>query len=329
MIEPYLPDLADGEDKSSPLKNRIRKNYRHVRKWAKRTKTDAFRIYDRDIKEHPFAIDYFAGKFSVHYWASRSEEDEVPEKHIDSCQEALTSLFGCDPGSIFWRTRIRRKKVEQYEKREARQEFFEVFENGLKFFINLEDYLDTGLFLDHRKTRELVGGLSQGKRVLNLFAYTGAFSVYAAAHGARQVVTVDMSNTYLSWAEENFRLNGIFLEGHPCLRADCMKYLEEAPRRGELFDVIVLDPPTLSRSKKMEEMFDIERDWPYLIGQCKKLLHKDGVLIFSTNFRSFELDEGLFPELVFEEITKRTHVEEFRDGKIRFAWRVNWKALTP
>src|SRR5579872_127123 len=179
-----LPQIGDGEDKSSPLKNKIRKNYRHVRKWAKRTETNCFRIYDREIKEYPLAIDYYDGRFCIHYFSSSRESDEPRPDLAEAAVEALRSLFGATPEQIYARTRIKREKTEQYEKAGEAKEFFNVIEYGVKFRVNLVDYLDTGLFLDHRETRRYVASIARGKRLLNLFAYTSSFSVHAAASGA-------------------------------------------------------------------------------------------------------------------------------------------------
>lgn len=191
-----LPIIADGEDKSSSLKNRIRKNYKHVRKWAKRTESNCFRIYDREIPYYPLAIDFYDGRFCVQYFLRSQEDDTPPKELVDEVNETLCSIFGASIESIYWRTRIKREKTQQYEKAGESKEFFTVLEYGLKFKINLLDYLDTGLFLDHRETRKWVASFAKDKRVLNLFAYTCSFSIYAAASGAAFTKSVDMSNTY-------------------------------------------------------------------------------------------------------------------------------------
>ncbi len=174
----FLPQIADGEDKSSPFKNRIRKNYRHIRKWAKRTHTDCFRIYDRDIKEYPVAIDFYGGHFLVQYFSYDHETDEIPADLVQDVEGAITSIFQADLDTIYSRTRIRRKKTEQYEKIAEEKEFFCVHEYGVKFKVNLHDYLDTGLFLDHRETRQLIAKNASQKRLLNLFAYTSSLSIH-------------------------------------------------------------------------------------------------------------------------------------------------------
>ena len=202
-----LPSLADGEDKSSPFINCLRNAYRHLRKWAKRTETDCFRLYDRQIPAFPLAIDFYAGRFCVHYFSRSADTDEPPHELVKETERAIQSLFNLDPSHLFWRTRARSKSTRQYEKLSEKGDFFVVHEYGVKFWINLADFLDTGLFLDHRETRRLAASLSTGKRVLNLFAYTGSFSVHAAMKGAVFTKSVDMSNTYIAWGKENFALN--------------------------------------------------------------------------------------------------------------------------
>ena len=315
----HLPLILEGEDKSSILGNRIRKNYRHIRKWALRTKTNCFRIYDRDIKEYPLAIDYYDGKICAHTFLL---DDEKEEPLIEETNALLHTLFGIESKDIHWRTRIRRKKLEQYEKAGDAHDFFTVLEYGVKFRVNLVDYLDTGLFLDHRETRKMVGELAFGKRLLNLFSYTAAFSVVAAAKGAKSTKSVDMSNTYTSWAEENFLLNALSLKKNEILREDCMVFLEE--ERGK-YDVIVIDPPTISRSKKMVEMFDIQLDYPHLISEGLRLLDKGGVLFFSTNSRKFRFDETFFSACHIQEITKKTIPLDFHDQKIHQCWKITKK----
>lgn len=314
-----LVEIQDTEDKSSPLKNCIRNNYRHIVKWAKRTETNCFRIYDRDIKEYPLAIDYYAGRFCVHYFSFAQDDYEPREDLKEAAEQALFSLFKASPGSIYSRTRIKRDKTEQYEKAGHAKEFFPVLEYGVKFWVNLIDYLDTGLFLDHREIRRYVASIAKGKRVLNLFAYTCSFSVHAAVAGAVFTKSVDMSNTYTAWGEDNFRLNDVPLDQHPVVRADCLKFLESEK---ELYDIIIIDPPTLSRSKKMDRMFDIQEDYIFLIEKALPLLDRDGVIFFSTNSRKFELEPAKLPPCQILDVTKKTLPIDFRDPKIHQCWRL-------
>ena len=319
-IDEFLPLARDSEDNRCPLKNCIRNNYRHIRKWAKRTETNCFRIYDRDIKEFPLAIDFYAGKFCIHYFTFSRETEEPKEEHREAAERALFDLFGAGEDSLYWRTRIKRKRTEQYEKAGRSNDFFPVLEYGVKFWVNLEDYLDTGLFLDHRETRRAVAALSKGKRVLNLFAYTCSFSVHAALSGALSTTSVDLSNTYAAWGEDNFALNSLSLESHAIIRADCLKFLE---KERAIYDLIVIDPPTLSRSKKMDEMFDVQEDYPFLIGKALKLLAKEGVIFFSTNSRKFDFDRNAIPPCEIFDISKKTLPIDFRDPKIHGCWKIS------
>ena len=319
MEDDFLPLMEDVEDKSSPFKNCIRKNYRHIRKWAKRTNTNCFRIYDRDIKEFPLAIDFYAGRFCVHYFSFSRDCDEPREDHRRAVETALHDLFGATDSSIYWRTRIKRDKVEQYEKTAEEKEFFFVLEYGVKFWVNLTDYLDTGLFLDHRETRHYIATIAKDKRVLNLFAYTCSFSVHAAKSGALFTKSVDMSNTYTAWGADNFRLNELPLENNQIVRADCLKFLES---ERSLYDIIIIDPPTLSRSKKMDEMFDIQEDYIFLIRKALGLLAKDGVIFFSTNSRKFVFDTSKFSECSILDVSKKTLPIDFRDPKIHYCWKI-------
>lgn len=309
-----LPVIADGEDKSSPFKNRIRKNYQHVRKWAKRTGTNCFRIYDRDIKEYPLAIDFYAGRFCVQFFSY--EGDALSEELKEEITGVLRSLFKAP--RIYWKVREKREKIEQVEKLAEKHEFFYVVEYGVKFKVNLHDYLDTGLFLDHRETRRIVALEAKEKRLLNLFAYTCSFSVQAAMHGASFTKSVDLSNTYTEWGRDNFLLNSLTLENNQIVRADCLKFMESEK---EEYDIIVIDPPTISRSKKMDQLFDIQFDYIFLIEKALKLLKPMGVIYFSTNSRRFKFDESLFSTCSIREITEKTLPLDF-NKKVHRCWKL-------
>ena len=315
-----LPPIHENEDKSSPFVNCIRKNYRHIRKWANRTNTNAFRIYDRHMHHYPLAIDYYDGRFCLQYFSPHRDNPEPPEDLVNEVEQCLKNLFGAEPATIFWRSRIRRAKHQQYEKLNDESERFPILEYGVKFKINLLDYLDTGLFLDHRETRRMVASYAQGKRLLNLFAYTCSFSVHAAVAGASYTKSVDMSNTYTEWGRENFVLNGLPAKNNPIIRADCLKFLDE---EREKYDIIVIDPPTISRSKKMDQMFDIQLDYPTLLTKALKLLAPDGRIFFSTNSRKFLFEPALLPPCKIVEVSQRTLPIDFHDPKIHRCWKIS------
>ena len=321
LIADDLPSILL-EEGGSLLGNRIRKNYRHVKKWAKRTQTNAFRIYDREIGRYPLAIDFYAGRYCVHYFSPNREDPELPELLKEEISSLLQNLLGADPSLIFFRSRIKREKMEQYEKIGESNQFFSVLEYGVKFRVNLVDYLDTGLFLDHRETRRYIASSMKGKRLLNLFAYTCAFSVHAAVQGAAFTKSVDLSNRYTDWGRENFHLNKIEERNHPIIRADCLKFFDPEIRRGEKYDLIIIDPPTISRSKKMDQMFDIQLDYPFLIEKSLLLLAKGGQIYFSTNSRKFHFDRSLFPQCTILEVSEKTLPIDFADPKIHRCWKI-------
>ncbi len=312
----FLPEIANGEDLSSPFVNCIRNTYRHIRKWAKRTNTNCFRIYDRELYHYPLAIDYYAGKYSIHYFQKDRSEEEIPEAVVQEVEDALKKLFLAEESDIYWRSRIRRKKFEQYEKRSDEKEFFPVLEYGTTFLVNLTDYLDTGLFLDHRETRKLVSSQAKDKRLLNLFSYTASFSVQAAMQGASFTKSVDLSNTYSDWAIENFKSNNLSLKNNVIVRADCLTFLDEERRSGKLYDLIVIDPPTISRSKKMQGMFDVQQDYHILLIKALDMLAPGGTIFFSTNLRSFVFDKELFSMIKVRDISAKCKPIDFKDPKI-------------
>jgi 23S rRNA (cytosine1962-C5)-methyltransferase len=322
-----LPVIGDGEDKSSALKNCIRNNYKHVRKWAKRTMTNCFRIYDWQIPSYALSIDYYAGKFLIHYF-SKTQEDLEPKEFVrKEAIDALKSLFFASEDDIYWRTRIKRKKLQQYEKQDNEKQFFNVLEYGVTFKVNLIDYLDTGLFLDHRETRKIVRDHAKGKKVLNLFAYTSSFGVQAAVGGAKSTKNVDLSNTYCRWSIENFKANHLSLKNNEVIRADCLKFLHNESMTTNQYDIIVIDPPTISRSKKMEKIFDVQVSYVELIKGSLKLLKKGGMIFFSTNSRKFHFDKQLFEGLKIQDLSKKTIPIDFHDPKIHLCWQISQEVL--
>lgn len=317
-----LPKFFDGGKKTA-LAEKIQENYLRIREWAIQSKTDCFRLYDRELPAYPLAIDYYAGRFCLHYFSPSRRDEEPPGHVVEGTVEALSILFQISPTAIYWRTRAKQKATRQYEKEGESKEFFVANEYGVKFKINLVDYLDTGLFLDHRQTRQIVSQAVKGKRLLNLFAYTCSFSVQAAVAGAAFTKSVDMSNTYVAWGRENFLLNSISAKNHPIVRADCLRFLDDEIKSGIKYDVIVIDPPTISRSKKMEKMFDVQEDYIALIAKAQKLLIKEGVIFFSTNARKFSFDTDKFLGSSIIEISEDTIPLDFCDKKIHRCWSVS------
>lgn len=277
---------------SSDLENRLRKNAKQRFPWAKRERVTAFRLYDLDMPEWPFAVDWYAGFAHVMEYPRRKQlrDGSIDEARAEVVR-ATAAALELEPAKIFTKTHEKRPWGQgQYERAANAHQLVTVEEHGLKFECNLSDYLDTGLFLDHRVTRARVRTEAAGKRFLNLFAYTGSFTVHACAGGARSTTTVDLSNTYCDWAERNLKLNGF---SSRVIRADVLAWLEAAT---EQFDLIVLDPPSFSSSKKMGRRFEVQRDHRWLLERARSLLSPEGVLYFSTNFLQFELDARLARE---------------------------------
>lgn len=298
------------------FRNRLSKVYRHLGRQARRQGIGCFRVYDHDLPEFPFCIEKYDSRLYVaeykrQHGMSEAEHDAWMEKSLDIICEVIES----EKEAVFLKLRQRKPgRLGQYQKLDAVQHEFRVEENGLSFLVNLGDYLDTGLFLDHRITRQLVREQSAGKKVLNLFAYTGSFSVYAAAGGAAEVVTVDLSKTYLQWAERNFSINDLPRDRtYTFVHADVKQYLKTIPEN--YYDIIVMDPPTFSNSKRMEDILDIQRDHAELINDCLHGLVKGGQLYFSTNFRKFILDSGQLQAASIKDITRATTPFDF-EGKL-------------
>jgi 23S rRNA (cytosine1962-C5)-methyltransferase len=310
--------LAMENGKFIMFRNRLTKVYRHLQKQAKRQQVSCYRLYDHDLPEFPFCIEFYGDKLYVAEYKRRhgmteDEHDDWMEKSL----EIIGELLGVAKENIFLKLRQRKPgRLGQYQKYDKVQHEFVVVENGLKFIVNLSDYLDTGLFLDHRITRQMVKEQSADKRVLNLFAYTGSFSVYAAAGDAAEVVTVDLSKTYLNWAERNLRLNGFTDHTrYKFVHADVKQYLKTLPEA--YYDIIVMDPPTFSNSKRMEDILDIQRDHAELINDCLKGLKPGGLLYFSTNFKKFVIDKDNINATGLKDITKATTPFDF-EGRL---WR--------
>jgi 23S rRNA G2069 N7-methylase RlmK/C1962 C5-methylase RlmI len=362
-IPPGTAPAGAEEAQAEMLANRLRKRFRHLKKWAKRIGTDLFRLYDRDIPEIPLVLDWYGGALAGALYKRPYEKDGAEEERwLDLMKEAAAEALGIESSRVFIKLRQRQRGAAQYRRMEGGGVVREVSEGGLRFRVNLSDYLDTGLFPDRRRLRALIREEAAGKRVLNLFCYTASFSVYAAAGGAAEIDSVDLSNTYLDWGLENFRLNGFTgtmvseeriagrrqtesrrppagvperplstADGH-CpgvplppfrfIRADVLTFLGRAFRAGLRWDLIILDPPAFSNSKKMRRVLDVQRDHPGLVRDALRLLAPGGRLWFSTGTRHFRPDQEkmaemavLFPGLRLEERGNDIVDEDFR-GKI-------------
>ena len=304
------------EDKFIMFRNRLEKVYRHLGKQAKRMGITCYRLYDHDLPEFPFCIEIYEQNIYVAEYKRRHgmNEDEHDE-WISRSMIVICEVLKVSGENIFLKLRQKKPgRLGQYQKTAERRSEFVVEENNLKFIVNLSDYLDTGLFLDHRGTREKVRTDSCDKKVLNLFSYTGSFSVYAASGGAGEVVTVDLSKTYLEWAKRNMQLNGfIDLSRYEFIQADVLQYLDTVPEN--YFDVIILDPPTFSNSKRMEDILDIQRDHVKLINDCLRILRPGGKIYFSTNYKKFVLDTASIRSSSITDITKQTTLFDF-NGRI-------------
>jgi len=305
------------------FRNRLMKVFRHISKQARKQEISCYRVYDHDLPEFPFCIEIYGDKiYLAEYKRHHHMTDEEHAAWIESCIPMISEIIQIPDENIFYRQRQRKAgRRGQYEKLSSEEEFFVVEENGLKFRINLTDYLDTGLFLDHRITREMVRQESNMKRVLNLFCYTGSFSVYAGAAGASEVHSVDLSKTYLNWAEENIKLNDLSTKGqHHFIHADVKQYLDEIP--AGYFDLVVMDPPTFSNSKRMKDFLDIQRDHVELINKTLRAMKPGGILYFSTNFRKFQLESEKITNASVKDITKGTTPFDFQGKLFRYCFRV-------
>lgn len=325
------PAAPDERTQGAPmLANRLKKNLKHLGRWARQQDIDCYRLYDADLPEYAFALDVYRGDETwLHvqeYDAPASIDPAKADARLRDALGVIPEVLGVAQERLYLKVRQRQKGKEQYEKIGAEGAFHVVRDGAVRCWVNFEDYLDTGLFLDHRSTRKLIEEQAKGKRFLNLFCYTGVATLHAAVGGAHASVSVDMSKTYLDWARRNLRLNECDQNAHQLVQADCLAWLEQAVREtraGQGFDLIFLDPPTFSTSKRMERTWDVQRDHVDLIRQAMRLLNPDGSLLFSTNFRRFKLDGKGLTGLDIEDISRKTLPKDFeRNPRIHYCWRI-------
>lgn len=338
------PDLSHASSPSEKderqaeyFSNRLQKNEKTLRKWARSRDIGALRLYDRDIPEVPLAVDLYreeAGEdkgpaLVIALYERPYEKDEAEEAAwLGLMAAAASRALAVQPRRIYLKTRKRMKGLAQYGRQGDESAEAVVRESGLRFRVNFSDYLDTGLFLDHRPARSVVRAVAAGKRVLNLFSYTGSFSVYAAAGGAASVASVDLSNTYLAWAKDNFRLNGLSEDTHRAVKADAMAFLERSRLEGARWDIVVADPPTFSNSTMAKEDFDVNRDWPRLLAACAGVLAEGGLILFSSNSRQLKWDPEAVP-LPWEDVSERSVPPDFRNRRIHRCWLLGDISLAP
>ncbi|HEA3247448.1 bifunctional 23S rRNA (guanine(2069)-N(7))-methyltransferase RlmK/23S rRNA (guanine(2445)-N(2))-methyltransferase RlmL [Pasteurella multocida] len=307
--------------------NRLQKNSKKIEKWAKQQGINAYRLYDADLPEYNLAVDRYDDHIVVQEYAAPKniDENKARQRLLDAVTATL-QVTGVETNKLILKVRQKQKGTNQYEKLANKGDYFYVNEYGAKLWVNLTDYLDTGLFLDHRLTRKMLGEMAKGKDVLNLFAYTGSATVHMALGGAKSTTTVDMSNTYLNWAEQNLLLNELEGKQHKLIQADCLQWLARCDRQ---FDLIFVDPPTFSNSKRMEDSWDVQRDHIKLMTQLKRILRPNGTIVFSNNKRGFKMDlEGLSAlGLSAVDITAKTLPLDFeRNKQIHNCWVVRLKA---
>jgi 23S rRNA (guanine2445-N2)-methyltransferase / 23S rRNA (guanine2069-N7)-methyltransferase len=326
---------AIDDQTAQPLRNRLNKNARHLQRWARKNSISCYRLYDADLPEFSFALDRYQSAITPsiewfhlqEYQAPATIDSDKARTRIELARQVVAEVFSISEDRLFSKIRSRQRGQAQYQKQDDQGEFFQVREGDAWLLINLSDYLDSGLFLDHRITREMVRRQVKGKSVLNLFCYTGAVGVQAGLGGASSVVNVDMSATYLKWAAENHALNQLSDESrYQFLRADIMHLLASPDRFSidQEYDLIFLDPPSFSNSSSMQQTLDIQRDHSVLLQQSMRLLAKDGVLIFSTNRRGFKLSSEIEQDYQVQDITPATIPEDFKRSRgIHRCWEIS------
>lgn len=305
--------------------NRVRKNRKRLSSWVKREQINSYRLYDADMPEYAVAIDIYGDAVHVaEYQAPKDVDPDAAAKRLGEVHAALPGALGVAPDAIVYKQRRRQRGTSQYEKQASQGEFLSVAEGQAKLLVNLRDYLDTGLFLDHRPLRKRIGQEAKNADFLNLFCYTGAVTVHAAHGGARSTTSVDLSNTYLGWLRKNLVHNGLSENSNHVVKSDCSKWLAQTQER---YDLILLDPPSFSNSKSVEDSFDVQRDHADLVRATMKVLRESGRLYFSNNLRGFKLDSTLSDEFDCEDITAKTLDPDFqRNRKIHCCWQIRHRS---
>jgi 23S rRNA (guanine2445-N2)-methyltransferase / 23S rRNA (guanine2069-N7)-methyltransferase len=319
--------LAASERQAEEFANRLRKRARHLRRWPTKRGITCYRLYERDVPEVPLVVDRYEDALHLAEFARPHERS--PAQHadwLDLMVRTASEVLGVPRERVFMKHRDRQRGAAQYVRVDDRQAQIVVHEGGLKFLVNLSDYVDTGLFLDHRITRQMVRDAAEGKRFLNLFGYTGSFTVYAAAGGATTTTTVDKSATYIDWARKNLELNGFVNPQHRLVRRDIRAFVSSLSPHDQ-WDLAVVDPPTFSNTKGIDDAWDVQRDHVELLRRLAAHVVPGGVVFFSTNFRRFKLDEPALGDYTIRDITRQTIPEDFRNQRIHKCWKLV-RALT-
>lgn len=316
---PPRPRIANRE-RAEMLANRLRKNLKTIGSWARKQGLECFRLYDADMPEYALAIDVYGDWLHVQeYMAPKSIDEAAARERLAEAIAVIPAAVGVDPAQVVVKQRRRQRGDDQYERQAEQGQRLIVTEGPCRFYVNLTDYLDTGLFLDHRPARAWLRQEASGKRVLNLFCYTATATVHAALGGAEGSLSLDLSKTYLAWARDNFTLNDLSLNTHRLQQADCLQWLAQPPV--EMFDLIFLDPPTFSNSARMEDVLDVQRDQQSLIDGAMRRLQPGGTLMFSNNFRRFKLSPEIEARYKVRDITRSTIDRDFsRNPKIHQTW---------
>jgi len=315
----WSPTERQGDDSADEFANRLRKNLKKILRWAEQNDISCFRVYDRDMPDYNLSVDLYSKWVHIHQYAPpKSVDPQLDASRMTAAVKSIKEIFGVRSNRIFIKSRERQRGKKQYEKKGEGGKMYEVREGACSFLVNFTDYLDTGLFLDHRPVRQKIYREARGKRFLNLYGYTGTASVQAAMGGAASTVTVDLSATYLHWTKMNFALNGLAEQRNTVEQADCLQWLQKSKAQ---YDLIFIDPPTFSNTKKEQRVFDIQRDHARLIELAMARLDPDGLLIFSTNFRRFQLDDRLPALFKIKNISKESVPFDFaRNPKIHSCW---------
>ena len=326
-IETSTAEQTEGAG-ATMFANRLQKNLKKLARWAKQNQINCYRVYDADLPEYAAAVDIYQGNETwvniQEYEPPKSIDQHKADQRLAGLLAEIPQVLGVKREQVFLKIRRKQRSTDQYEKHGDQGRFHVVEEGGCKLLVNFEDYLDTGLFLDHRPIRLMIQQQAKDKRFLNLFAYTGSATVHAAMGGAKSTTTVDMSNTYIGWAKNNMALNKTTGE-HEFIQADCLEWLAQVAKQpdGRQYDLIFLDPPTFSNSKRMDDVFDIQNDHVQLINNAVALLAPGGVLYFSTNFRRFKIDLTALSGLTVKDISAATIPEDFaRNPRIHYCWSI-------